>query len=124
MAERLVPVRLLTAQDLDSGGSVETPVVDCRKGSLDHLLIKIAQASGDADVKVQVAISEDGITFNSYDSQDDVIASTATEFAGQGPEELHSFLCTVTAPFLRFKITDLSTTNNNVVDLTGFLKEI
>lgn len=124
MAERLVPLRLLTAQDLDSGASVETGVIDCRNGSLDHLLIKIVQGSGNADVRIQVALSEDGTNFNSYDSQDDVITSTATEFAGKNPEELHPFLCTENAPFLRFKITDAATLDNNSVTLVGYLREI
>lgn len=124
MAERLVPVRLLTAQDLDSGGSVTTPVIDCRKGSLDHCTIQIVQGSGDADVKIEAEISDDGVTFNTSTSQDAVIASTATEWSGQNPEDLHSFLVTATASFIRLKITELATLNNNSITLVGYLKEI
>lgn len=124
MAERLVPVRLLIAQDLDSGGSVETPVIDCRKGSLDHCTIKIVQSGGDANLRIQAAISDDGVTFNDYGSQEDIIASTNTEWTGSGPEDLHSFLVAVAAPFIKLKLTELATLDNNSVTLTGYLKEI
>lgn len=120
---RLVPLRLLTAQDLDSGGTVETGVIDLRTADLDHCVIQIVQSGGDADVKIQAAISIDGTTFNDYDSQEDIIASTNTEWTGANPEDPHSFLVAVSAPFIKLKLTELATLNDNTITLTGYLKE-
>ena len=110
MAERLVRMPLwTTATAIATTGSIESAVVDVRRFSgLDSLVFLVASASGTADVKLEVAISSDGVTFTDYSDIDDLIQSTATEFAGS-PDTTHAVSLPPTlGPYVKFKFTGVN----------------
>lgn len=114
--------RLWQSQDLDAGGTLVSPVIDCTRSDPEYLLFRISNGSGAADAKIEFVVSFDGVTFNSYDSQDPIVASTNTEFTGKNPEELHLLTCPG-APFLKLRVTELGGLNNNVVDCDLWMRE-
>ena len=120
MPVRRFPLRLWTSQDLDSGGTLESGVIDCRTADPEGMLFR-GTVTGTADFKIEVAFSNDGITFNDYTSQEALVASTNTEWTN--PEDYH--LVTVPwAPFIKLKITELGTNNNNVIEATLWMTEL
>lgn len=121
--QRNYPLTLWTAQDLDSGGTLTTNAIACWERFPDVLMFRVTNASADADVKIEVAFSNDGVNFNNYTSQDALTTSTATVYATQNPEEYHA-LIVPSAPWIKLKITELASANNNVVDATLWLREL
>lgn len=122
MERHLFRHTLWTDTDLDSGLTLESPVIDCQLADPEYLALKITNAGGNADAKLEVAFSTDGVTFNAYDSQDPLIASTNTEFAGKNPEDMH-IIAVPGAPFIKLRLTELATLNNNVVNAQLFMRE-
>lgn len=108
MPSRLVPIRLWQSDTLVSGGSLETPPIDLRNADPDHLALLVDSASGTADVKVEVAFSDDGVTFNNYDDQDPIVASTAVEWTAGHEESPHDVSPIPRSAFIRLQLTDLS----------------
>lgn len=123
MASHRFPLRLWTSQDLDSGGVLESGVIDCRHADPEGMLFRVTNAGAAADVKIEAAFSNDGVTFNEYGTQDAIVASTNTEWTSQNPEDYHMVLIPW-APFLKIKITEVGTNNDNVVDAVLWMTEL
>lgn len=124
MASRLFPYRLVAATTIGASGSVESPIINSQKADPEVLMLRVTSVAGAADVRVQYCISNDGITFNSYTSQDDLVTSTATEFAGKGPEEYHALVLPL-APWMKVKVTDVTAALvDTIVDLTLWSREL
>ena len=119
---RLYPLRLITATTLSALGTAETGAIDCRDSDPEYLLLKIVSASGNADVNVEVAISNDGTTFNSYTSQDPLVASTNTQYGSLNPEEYHS-LVVPGAPWIKLRLTELGSLADTIADATLWMRE-
>jgi len=75
---------------------------------------------GAADVKIEYAVSKDGVNFGSFDDEDDIISSTNNLFSGANPEGIHTVgMPNPLAPFIKLKVTELTTTlADTLVDLT------
>jgi hypothetical protein len=123
MSQRIVPVRLWDAQDLDNTGTLTSPAIDCRKADPEFLMFRITNSGGNADAKIEVAISNDGTNFNSFTSQPALVASTATDYASLNPEEYHT-INVPSAPWIKIQITELATLDNNVVHGTLWVREL
>lgn len=123
MPQRRYPLRLWTTQDLASGGTLTSGVIDCRTSDAEGMLFRVTNAGGNADVKIEVAFSNDGTTFNDYDAQDDLVASTNTDWAGMAPEDYHMVLIPW-APFLKIKVTEVGTNDDNVIDAVLWMTEL
>lgn len=120
MGTRLVPYRLWTSQALSSGGAIVSEAIDCRNSDPEYLMLKATAAGGTASVKIEVAVSNDGTTFNSFTSQDPIIAATATEFASQGEEEYHAIVVPG-APWIKLQVSDVAMLAT-VVDATLWMR--
>lgn len=108
-------VTLWSGQDLDSLAAIESSGTRTNLMSAIGLMFRVTNAGGNASVKIEYALSKDGVTYTSYDTVVD--AATATTWAGNSPEGWHQYAITFNAaPYIKFKVTDLATLNNNVVD--------
>lgn len=122
MPVRRFPLRLWTSQDLDSGGTLESGVIDCRTADPEGMLFR-GTVTGTADFKIEVAFSNDGITFNEFTSQEPLVLSTNTEWASLNPEDYHMVLVPW-APFIKLRITEVGTNDNNVIDAVLWMTEL
>jgi hypothetical protein len=120
--QRLFPITLWTAQDLDNAGTLESAVIQGFTRDPDIFMFRVTNAAQAADVKIEICISNDGTNFNSYDSQEPIVESTNTEFASRNPEEFHA-LTLPSAPWFKIKVTELGTHDDNVVDATIWMRE-
>lgn len=104
---RLIKVPLWSATALAVSGTLTTGAIRCLDGDAAILSFKVTSALGAADVKIEWAGSDDGVTFNSFNSADPVVASTNTTYGALNPEDTH-FIVPPVAPFVKFKVTELS----------------
>lgn len=110
MPQRRYPLRLWNATTLAASATLESGVIDCRTSDPEGLMFKVSAVAETADVKIEVAFSNDGATFNEYDTQDSLVDSTNTDWASTNPEDYH-LVNIPWAPFVIIRITELSTTN-------------
>lgn len=97
-----------TNAKVNAGGNIVSPVLDLRWGDRTAwvLEMKAASAGGTADVKVEVASSPDGVTFDNYLTS--LTASTNTQFAAT-PEDYHTYPMDLNgAPYCKIKITGVN----------------
>jgi hypothetical protein len=121
--QRDYPLTLWLTTSLDSGNTIESSIIPCWERSPNVMMFRVTNASGAADVKIEVAFSNDGYNFNSYTSQDPIITSTLTEYSAKNPEEYHSIIVP-SAPYIKLKVTELALLNSNVVDATIWMREL
>src|SRR5688572_23993693 len=105
MHDRQVHATLFDAVLVASTGSVESGVVPLRSAERgEALLVQATSVAGTADIKIEFAISRNGVDFGSYDDYTDLVASSATEF--QTDEGLTSVpLPNMLTTFVKFKVT-------------------
>ena len=120
-SQRLFPITLWTAQTLTPEGTSPSPIISCLSRVPDILMFRVTAASGAASVKIEYAISNDGVNFNDYTTQTAISPATATDFT-TNPEEYHMLNCP-TAPFLRLRITELAGLTS-IVDATLWMREL
>jgi len=124
MTQRLVKALLFDAVAVASTGSAESQVVPMRAVAVaESLLVQATSASGTADIKVEYAVSHDGVNFGSYDDYTDLIASSVTEF--QTDEGLTAIsLPNMLAPYVKFKVTGVgSNPADTLVTMRLLLRE-
>lgn len=88
--------------------TAETDPFDLRRcGSVEALWIIAASATGTADVKAEYALSLDGVTYTTFATYTDLIASSATLFASPAsPEGLNRVLMPVVpGRWIKFLLT-------------------
>ena len=112
MASRLEAIPLWTAAAVAQGATLTSAIISCRFSDPEFLMIQVTAAGENADIKIEYVISNDGITFNDAAEQDDILPSTATEFASpKAPEALHVINCP-SAPWIRILVTEATGTND------------
>ena len=106
--EQIASQVLFAAVAVASAGNAESPVLDLRLGpsiTPYTIALRASSVSGVADVKLQVATSEDGINFSHYDDSSDVVTSTLLARQA-GPELFNEYpLANVFNKFLKFRVT-------------------
>ena len=123
MADRLVRVPLWSATAITSGGTLTSPPIDCRRADPDHLDLQITSvASAVPSIKLEVAFSSDGVTFNPFTSQDPMIAATLTDYAAD-PEAMHVLGNVPSASWIKFLVTELASTDDTLVTAILWLRE-
>ena len=111
----LVEVTLWHATAIASGGTLTSVPLSSAVMDPESLLLKVVSAAGAADVKVEVELDQDGAgTYGTATAQDPLCASTATEFAGQLPEERH-VLALPALPRFRILVTELASLSDTLV---------
>lgn len=102
---------LWAAEDLDSGGTLTSPVIDTKRMYSIALLLKAANAGGTAGVSIKYATSPDGTNFGAYDNviEDDSVALTT-------PEDWHEYVIAPAGRWIKVQLTELKSLNNNVID--------
>lgn len=105
--KHLAAVRLWSATAIGAAGTLTSGAIRCLDGDADILSFKCVSAAGAADVKIEWAGSDDGVTFNSFTSSDPLAASTNTTYTGKNPEDTH-FLIPPVAPWIQIKVTELT----------------
>lgn len=116
----LVPVRVWVAAALAGNGTLTSGVIDNRRAKrVDSLLFQLTVASGNPDVKIEYAISEDGTTFGPLTQ---LVASTATTYSA-APSGVNTVAMTAPlAPYWHVKLTEL-VNKATTVTLTAELRE-
>lgn len=102
------PGATTSALAVASTGTALTAAFDLRRcGSVEALWIVATSATGDADVKVEYALSLDGTTYTTFATYTDLTSSTATDFASPAaPEGLNRVLMPVVpARWIKFLVT-------------------
>lgn len=99
---------------------------------LQHILqvegfsLRAASVAGDADVTLEYALSPDGTNFESYDDNQPITSSTATDKAGN-PEGYNTFPMPFSIPasgFIKFRVTGVgSNAADTLVDLYLYFRE-
>jgi len=99
-----------------STGSATTSGFDLRQfGTNEALFFQAVSVSGDADVKIEYALSLDNSTYTDFSDFTDLIASSLTTYASF-PETLHRILLPVMpGRWVKFKVTGVS---SNPADTT------
>jgi hypothetical protein len=125
-AQKLFPITLWTAQDLDNDGVLTSSVIPCITRVPDVLMFRVTHTSGAPNVKIEIAISNDGTNFNLVTSQPPISASTNTEFGSYNPQAYHALVVLPVAPWIKIVVTEISAANldNNVVDATLWVREL
>ena len=122
MASRLEAIPLWTAEAVASGATLTSAAIPCRSGDPEYLMFQVTSAGGAADVRIEFTISNDGVTFNAVAEQDDIVTSTATEFASpKGPEALHVLSCP-SAPWIKILVTELASLADTLVTATLWMR--
>lgn len=119
---RVVPILLWNAAAIADAGTLVSGVLDCRYGEPETMRFQVTSATGTADVKLEWAGSDDGVTFNAVTCEDPIVASTNTTYTSKNPEDAH-YLVIPWAPFLQFTVTDLASTGDSKVSGTLWLRE-
>lgn len=89
----------------------------------ESILFKASSVAGVARVKVEYAISDDGVAFGSFDDETDIIVDSDADFS-TNKEGLHAVsLAAPLAPFMKFKLTELTgSLSDTLVDMTLLLR--
>lgn len=120
----LVPIRLWSAQLIAQAGTLTSSAIDLRRASrVDSLIMQITSVlSAVPSVKVEYAVSENGVDFGSFDDYADLVAASVTDFPtpeGVFAISLPNFL----APFIKIKVTELGVTTDTLVTATLEMRE-
>lgn len=109
--EQIASQVLFAAVAVASLGTAESPSIELRLGpSITPYTISLmaSSVSGVADVKLQIATSEDNVNFSHYDDRANVIASTLLE-RPNGPELANEYpLSDVFNKFVKFKVSGVA----------------
>ena len=118
----LVCIELWDADALASGGTLTSVPLSSIGMDPEHLEIKVTSAAGAADVKVEYAVPSDTVGgFGSLTAQDPLVASTATEWASEAPEEFHHLLLP-SVPQFRITVTELGTNSDTLVTARAWFR--
>lgn len=120
MPQRRYPLRLWTSQDLDNAGTLESGAIDCRTSDPEGLMIRVTNA-GAASIKIEVAFSNDGTTFNDYAAQEALVTASVSEWTI--PEDYH-MVNVPWAPFVKLRVTEVASLDDNVVDAVLWMTEL
>ena len=108
MGDHLVKAMLFDNILINGVGSATSEVFPMRGVErAESLLITASSVLGTADIKIEHAISVDGVIFGSFDDYTDIVASSLTEFVtdeGLTAVPLPNFL----APYVKFKVTGVA----------------
>ena len=100
--------RLFNGVPINGTGSAESVAVDLRHtDTLEAFQYQVVSAGGAPDVKVEWALSQDGVTFNQYTDQSPIVASSAARATPEGMQFIA--LPAALARFIKFKVTGLAT---------------
>ena len=122
--ETLNKVTIWTAEALGISGTAESQVISLKNTiKPESILFKASSVAGAAQVRVEFAISEDGVAFGGFDDHTDIIADSNADFANN-KEGVHAVsLAAPLAQFMKFKITELSgSLSDTLVDMTLLLR--
>jgi len=122
--ERLVPFHIWTAAAITQAGTLTSPAIPLRFATRAESLIMgvTSVLSAVPSVKVECAISEDGVTFGAFSDYADLVAASVTDFPtpeGVFAVSLPNFL----APWVKFLVTELNVTSDTLVTLTFLIRE-
>lgn len=109
----LVPYRAVVAQAINATASFVSGVMDCRRFT--ELKSLVLNVSGSApDMKIEYAGSPDGVTFESFDSETDLVASTAALPTTTGINVI-DLTSIKRPPYMKIKVTGLAGNGANSV---------
>jgi len=94
---------------INATGTSTSGVIELPRGGLESLLFKQASASaaGTGNVKIEYAVSEDGVTFGSFADETDILASSQTSYTTS--EGVHAIAFpNPLARFIKLMLTGIS----------------
>jgi len=122
--ERLVRIPLWSAAAIAQAGTLTSPAIDCRRAMrFDALLMQVTSVlSAVPSVKVEYAVSEDGVAFGAFSDYADLVAASVTDFPT--PEGIYAVpLPNFLAPFVKILVTELNVTSDTLVTATLLMRE-
>ena len=85
---RQVRVPLWSASAIADAGTLTSPAIDLRRADFESLLFQVTSVlSAVPDIKIEYAVSQDGVTFGGFDDETDLIASSVLL---ANPEGVHT----------------------------------
>ncbi len=117
--ESLKNMELFSGEALAASGTLTSPVIDLENTiKAESIFIKASSVLGVADVKVEYAVSKDGVNFGGFNDATDIITSTNSVFS-TNKEGVHTVaMPAVLSRYIKLRVTELSTTvADTLVDL-------
>ncbi len=105
MPDMLINLAVFPATAVASTGTYTTPVLNMMWMKEISLILKVHAASGSPDVKVEYAVSADGINFGSFDDYTDLVVSSGACATPQGITAVP--LPNMLAPYIKLKVTGI-----------------
>lgn len=105
----LAPYRAVPGVVINGTASFTSGSMDCRAFKrLESLMVKVTSVAGTPDVKIEYAVSTDGVTFGDFADEAPILASTSAAF-GATPEGVHAISLegVKRPPYLKIKVTGL-----------------
>lgn len=120
----LVEMPLWSAAALATSGTLTSPALDMRRADkFEALLCTFSSAAGLAQVKVEYAISQDGVTFGAFTDNAALVLDSSVDFPT--PEGINAVPGpALKAPYYQVKLTELSgALSDTLVTVVAQLKE-
>ena len=97
-----------SATAIAAAGTLTSPTIDTfLMNRLESVLVQFTSVAGAATVKLEYAISDDDVTYGSYDDETDIIADSNVDFA-TNKEGLHRVsMPAVGSRYFRLRVTEL-----------------
>ena len=119
-----VRIPLWDTTALGLSGTLTSPAIDLRRADkIEALLCLFTSVAGTASVKVQYAVSEDGVTFGAFTDYANLVTDSSVDFPT--PEGLYAVqFPDLRAPWIKIKLTELTgALSDTKVTVTVEMKE-
>lgn len=122
-APLVVEIPLWSAAAITKAGTLTSPAIDLRRAdSIEALMCQFTSAAGTAAVKVEYAVSTDGVTFGSFSDYTALVTDSSSAFPTA--EGLYAVTFpTLRAPWVQIKLTELNVNSDTLVTVTVEMRE-
>lgn len=117
----LTRATLFSAVLINGAGNAESPILDLRLvARLEGLILQASSVTGTADVKVQLSTSHNGVAFDNYADNPDVVSSTLLA-KPTAPEGFNTYAMPAPlSPYAKLKVTGVGTNPADTL-ITGYV---
>lgn len=124
ITDHVVPVRLWAQTALAVSGTLTSPAIDLRRiKSVTALMCQFTSVVGTPQVKVEYAVSDDGVAFGAFTDNAPLVANSSSAFPT--PEGLTGVAVSLPlGSFIKLKLTELTgALGDTLVTITLLVRE-